>query len=184
MTVFGYARVSTPAQELDIQIDELKAAGCEVLFFEKESGMKHDRRMFNRLLKKIRSGDVVIVPAFDRLTRIGPFRLLSVLHEIEERGAVCKSLAQPWIKPTDGLSELFAALQGYFDHRVWDDIMRRTRAGRERARANGVKFGRKPKLTLEQRREVLGRKLSGEPQSHIARAFQVSPSTISRVKRA
>jgi DNA invertase Pin-like site-specific DNA recombinase len=62
-----------------------------------------------------------------------------------------------------------------------EDIIRCTTAGRERAKANGVKFGRKPKLSPAQRRQALARRAAGESQSSIAPSLQVSESTISRL---
>lgn len=178
----GYARVSTNHQDLEIQLDQLKAAGCERVFFEKESGMKNDRAVFDRMLRSIRTGDVVIVPALDRLTRVGPFRMLFVLNEISSRRAAYRSLAEPWIDTTSEFGEVLAALQGYVARRTRDDIVRRTTDGRNRARAAGIRFGRPPKLNPEQRREVVTRRLAGEPQRRIAESFHVSSSTISRLR--
>jgi DNA invertase Pin-like site-specific DNA recombinase len=178
----GYARVSTTGQDLDIQLGQLKAAGCERLFFEKESGMKDSRAVFDNMLSTLCPGDTVVVPALDRLTRVGPFRMLFVLNEISIRHAAYRSLAEPWVDTTNELGEVLAALQGYVARKSRDDIVRRTTAGRLRARAAGVRFGRPPKLSVEQQREALGRKCAGEPQQRIAQAFQVSASTISRLK--
>ncbi|WP_244430262.1 recombinase family protein, partial [Bradyrhizobium liaoningense] len=91
MCVYGYARVSTSSQELDIQLAQLDAAGCERVFCEKESGTKDNRRVLSQLLRRLRPGDVVIVSALDRLTRGGPFKMLSILAEITSRGAAYKS---------------------------------------------------------------------------------------------
>src|SRR5882757_2152232 len=96
MPVYGYARVSTCGQELDIQFAQLRAVGCTEIFYEKESGAKDDRRAHRRLLRLLRPGDVVIVAALDRLTRGGPFKMLCALDEITSRGASYKSLAEPW----------------------------------------------------------------------------------------
>ncbi|WP_316397178.1 recombinase family protein [Bradyrhizobium sp. 33ap4] len=148
MTIFGYARVSTSGQELDIQIAQLEAAGCERILCEKQSGLKDDRRELARLLRRLHQGDTVILPALDRLTRGGPFRMLSILDEITSRGARYRSLAEPWADTTTELGEVLAALVGYIARKTRDDIVRRTTAGREHARQNGVRFGRKPKLTL------------------------------------
>jgi DNA invertase Pin-like site-specific DNA recombinase len=182
MTVLGYARVSTSGQELDIQIAQLKAAGCEIILFEKESGIKDDRRELARLLRRLRRGDVVVVPALDRLTRGGPLRMLWTLDRITSRGASYKSLAEPWINQAHDLDEIFAALAGWAARKARDDIIRRTSAGRERARQRGVKFGRKPKLTVVQQQCAITRRLAGEPQKAIAQSYNVSCSTISRLK--
>ncbi|MCD9825572.1 MULTISPECIES: recombinase family protein [Bradyrhizobium] len=178
MCVYGYARVSTSSQELDIQLAQLDAAGCERVFCEKESGTKDNRRVLSQLLRRLRPGDVVIVSAHDRLTRGGPFKMLSILAEITSRGAAYKSLAEPWADTTHELGEVLAALVGYIARKTREDIIRRTSAGRERARQNGVRFGRKPKLTMAQREAALARRRAGENQKAIAQAFNV----ISRLK--
>jgi DNA invertase Pin-like site-specific DNA recombinase len=184
MPVYGYARVSTGTQELEIQFAELRAAGCTRVFCEKETGTRDDRRELKKLLRMLRQGDVVIVTALDRLTRGGPFRMLCVLNEITSRGAAYRSLAEPWADTTHELGEVLAALVGYIARKTRDDIVRRTTAGRERAKANGVRFGRPPKLSAEQQQEALARRSAGESQSVVALAYQVSCSTISRLDRA
>lgn len=181
MTVFGYARVSTAGQELETQLTQLAAVGCDEILFEKESGAKDDRKVLAQLLERLGKGDVVIVPALDRLTRGGPFKMLSVLSQITSSGATYKSLAEPWADTTHELGEVLAALVGYIARKTREDIIRRTRAGRERARLKGVKFGRKPKLDGHQREAALARREAGEPQTLIARSYSVSPSTISRL---
>ena len=181
MSICGYARVSTCAQELDLQLAELRAAGCERIVCEKETGVKDDRRELKRMLRALKPGDVVIVPALDRLTRGGPYKTLSILDEITSRGAKYKSLAEPFADTTNDLGEVLAALVGYVARKTREDIIRRTTAGRERARAHGVKFGRKPKLSAVQREQALARRAAGESQSGVARSYGVSCSTISRL---
>lgn len=182
MPVYGYARVSTCGQALDIQLAQLHTAGCSKVYCEKQSGAKDDRAALSRLLRALRPGDVVIVSALDRLTRGGPFKMLSVLQEITSRGASYKSLAEPWADTTHELGEVLAALVGYIARKTREDIIRRTTAGRERARANGVKFGRPPKLSLAQRSEALSRRVAGEKPHALAGEFGVSVSTIYRVR--
>jgi DNA invertase Pin-like site-specific DNA recombinase len=183
MTVYGYARVSTGGQELDLQFAKLRAVGCERIYCEKESGAHDNRRELKRMLKALEHGDVVIVAALDRLTRGGPYKMLQVLDAITSRGSAYRSLAEPWADTTHELGEVLAAIVGYIGRKTREDIIRRTAAGRERARANGVKFGRKPKLSLEQRSQALARRAAGESQNAIARSYQVSCSTISRLLR-
>ncbi len=179
--IYGYARVSTGGQEFELQLAQLRVAGCGRIFREKQSGMKDDRQELKRMLRKLHSGDIVIVAALDRLTRSGPFRMLSVLNEITSRGAAYRSLAEPWADTTHELGEVLAALIGYIARKTREDIIRRTTAGRERARANGVKFGRKPKLSPADRTEAIARRAAGESQATIARSYAVSSSTISRL---
>jgi DNA invertase Pin-like site-specific DNA recombinase len=181
MTIFGYARVSTSGQELDIQIAQLEDAGCERILFEKESGVNDHRRELARLLRRLRKGDIVVVPALDRLTRGGPFKMLSVLADITSRGASYRSLAEPWADTTHEFGEVLAALVGYIARKTRDDIIRRTSAGRDRARKRGVKFGRKPKLSVAERKEAIDLCLAGKTQKAVAMSFHVSSSTISRL---
>jgi DNA invertase Pin-like site-specific DNA recombinase len=181
MTIYGYARVSTSGQELDIQLAQLKAVGCARIFCEKESGAKDDRHELKRLFRAIKRGDVVIVAALDRLTRGGPFKTLSILHDITSRGAAYRSLAEPWADTTHELGEVLAALVGYIARKTREDIIRRTAAGRERARAMGVKFGRKPKLSEADRQRARARLAAGETRGAVALSYHVSCSTISRL---
>lgn len=184
MPIYGYARVSTCGQELDLQLAQLCAAACQRVFCEKESGAKDDRRELKRMLRVLKPGDVVIVSALDRLTRSGPFKTLSILNDITSRGAAYRSLAEPWADTTHEFGEVLVAIVGYVARKTREDIIRRTAAGRERARANGVKFGRKPKLSLFQRQQALERRATGESQSSVALSFDVSCSTISRLEHA
>jgi DNA invertase Pin-like site-specific DNA recombinase len=181
MPTYGYARVSTAGQELDIQLAQLRALGCVRIFCEKESGAKDDRLELKRMLRALKPGDVVIVAALDRLTRGGPFKTLSILNEIASRRAAYRSLAEPWADTTHELGEVLAALVGYIARKTRDDILRRTAAGRERARANGVKFGRKPKLSPSEQQDARQRIAAGESQRTVARSFGVSCSTVSRL---
>jgi DNA invertase Pin-like site-specific DNA recombinase len=181
MPTYGYARVSTSGQELDIQLAQLRAVGCERIFCEKESGTKDDRRELRRMLRALKPDDVVIVAALDRLTRGGPFKTLSILNEITSRRAAYRSLAEPWADTTHEFGEVLAAIVGYIARKTREDIIRRTAAGRERALANGVRFGRKPKLSPIEQQEARARRAAGESQRSVALTYNVSCSTISRL---
>jgi DNA invertase Pin-like site-specific DNA recombinase len=79
--LIGYARVSTPEQSLDLQLDELTAAGCKKIFRDKISGVRALRPGFDEYLKTIRAGDALIVWRMDRLGRSMP-HLVSVVSEL------------------------------------------------------------------------------------------------------
>jgi len=182
MAILGYARVSTNGQVLDIQELQLRAEGCTKIYGEKQSGINDKRPLLTRLLRDVRPGDIVIFAALDRLTREGPYKTLQILELITSRGATYKSLAEPWADTTTELGEVLAALVGYIGRKTRQDIIRRTTAGRERAIAAGVKFGRRPKLTMPQRRDAMTRRSKGEPAESIAKSLSVSTSTIRRLK--
>ena len=92
--IYGYARVSTDAQDLAIQLDTLKAAGCEKVFHDKESGDSADRPQLRRLMKRLSAGDVVKAPATDRFAR-DPTDLLVLGRDIRTKGARFVSIAEP-----------------------------------------------------------------------------------------
>ena len=108
--------------------------------------------------------------------------MLSVLQEFADRGARYKSLAEPWADTTTELGEVLAALVGYIARKTREDIIRRTAAGRARARARGVRFGRPPKLSAETRQEALRRLAAGEDVLLLARSYNVSRWTIDRLR--
>src|SRR3989440_12998470 len=67
--LIGYARVSTHEQNLDLQIDALKAAGCEKIFTDKITSLKEERKGLDEALEFLRPGDVLVVWKLDRLGR-------------------------------------------------------------------------------------------------------------------
>jgi DNA invertase Pin-like site-specific DNA recombinase len=181
MPIYGYARVSTLGQKLDVQLKQLRAEGCDQIFCEKKSGMQNGRRELRRMLRSLKPGDTVIFTALDRLTRSGTYMTLHFLNEISSRGATYRSLVEPWVDTTSELGEILAALVGYLNRKVREDMLRCAAKGREDARAKGVIFGRKPKLSALQQQEARARRAEGEPQRLVALTYNVSCSTISRL---
>jgi DNA invertase Pin-like site-specific DNA recombinase len=118
-----------------------------------------------------------------RTAQRAEFSGASLLADITSRNAAYKSLAEPWCDTTNELGEVLAALIGYIARKTREDILRRTAAGRHRAMAAGVRFGRKPKLSAVQRVEAIGRRDAGEDRSAIARSYNVSSATISRLRQ-
>jgi hypothetical protein len=89
--IYGYARVSTDAQDLGNQVAQLKAAKCVVNFREKISGATADRPQLKKLMAKLSAGDVVIIPAVDRLSR-DTTDLLVIARDMQRTGAGLRSL--------------------------------------------------------------------------------------------
>jgi DNA invertase Pin-like site-specific DNA recombinase len=83
--IYGYARVSTAAQDLANQLAQLKAAGCERIFREKITGANAERPQLKKLLAAVTHGDLVITPAADRLSR-DVTDLLVMARELEKAG--------------------------------------------------------------------------------------------------
>ena len=180
-TTYGYARVSTVGQTLEAQLDGLKTAGCQRIFREKVSGARADRREFNKMLAGLDAGDAVVVTRIDRLAR-STFDLFAIVKSIVDRKAQFRSLAEPWADTATATGRLMIAILGGLADVERDLIRTRTSEGRQRAKARGVKLGRKPKLTPQQRHEALVRRTAGETLMEIARTYNVSFATISRLK--
>src|SRR5271157_1419437 len=179
--IYGYARVSTDAQELTTQLAQLNATGCERVFREKISGATADRPQLRQLLAVVAHGDVVIIPAVDRLSR-DTTDLLVIARDLQKAGAGLRSLAEPVVDTTSDFAGLVLAMLGVAAKLERRRIIERTARGRADAKANGVKFGRKPILTPHQQKEARKRVEAGEPQRSVARSYNVSQATISRLR--
>jgi DNA invertase Pin-like site-specific DNA recombinase len=125
-------------------------------------------------------GDVVIIPAVDRLSR-NTTDLLVIARDMQRAGAGLRSLAEPVVDTTSDFAKLLFAMLGVAAKLERRRIAERTARGRADAKAKGVRFGRKPKLTGHQRREALERIEAGETQRSVARSYNVSQATISRL---
>jgi DNA invertase Pin-like site-specific DNA recombinase len=179
VTSHGYARVSTDGQSLASQDAELRAAGCGKVYAEKISGARSDRPELARALKRLNSGDVLIVTRLDRLAR-STRDLLNILDDIAKRGAGFKSLHDAWADTTSAHGRLMVTILAGLAEFERELILARTSDGRTRAKARGIRFGRPAALTAHQRQEALQRLANGEAQADVARTFNVSQATISR----
>ncbi|MGH7918289.1 MAG: recombinase family protein [Candidatus Binataceae bacterium] len=178
--IYGYSRVSTRAQDLTGQLAQLKAAGCAKTFREKATGTTADRPQLRKLIATLKRGDVVITPAVDRLSR-DTTDLLVIAREMQRAGAGIKSLAEPFLDTTSDFAEIIFAVLGVAAKLERRRILERTARGRAEAKERGVKFGRKPTLTPHQQREARARVAKGETQRSVARSYNVSQATISRL---
>jgi len=133
--VFAYARVSTDAQDLDPQTDELRKDGFDVLVVEKASGASRTRPELARLVREMKAGDVLKVVRIDRLAR-SVSHLLEVIETLEGKGAHFRSLRDPIDTTTP---------QGMFSLQVLGAVAQleraliadRSKAGLASARARG-----------------------------------------------
>lgn len=180
--IYGYARVSTDGQSVDSQVAALTAAGAEKVFREVASGAQTDRAQLRRLLDLLASGDILLVTRLDRLAR-STRDLLNTLKAASDKGAAFRSLGDGWADTTTPHGRLMLTVLGGLAEFERDLIRSRTSEGRDRAKARGVKLGRKPKLTPHQQREAIERREKGEETlAEIGRSYNVSGWTISRLK--
>ena len=134
--IYGYARVSTVAQDLANQLAQLKAAGCEKVFREKATGTTADRPQLKKLMAVLGPGDVVVIPAVDRLSR-DTTDLMVIARDMQRAGAGLRSLAEPVLDTTGDFAELVLAMLGVAAKLERRRIAERTALGRADAKAKG-----------------------------------------------
>jgi DNA invertase Pin-like site-specific DNA recombinase/predicted nucleotidyltransferase len=181
MAAYGYLRVSTDRRTLDSQTKALKAAGCQRIFRERVIGTRADRPQLARLLATVGKGDIVIVDRLDEIAR-STRDLLGILDVLSLRGVAFRSLREHWAdtRAPDGRAML-TVLRGLaeFERTL---VVSRTGEGRGRALSRGDRMGRPPALTQQECQEVTHALRSGmATQADLARRFNVSQSTISRL---
>ncbi len=157
---FGYARVSTHEQNLDIQVEKLKQAGCEKIFAEKISGTNDERIQLNLMLDMLREGDVVHVVRLDRLGR-RMIKLVELINRFKEKGVEFISLENN-IDTTTPIGMLLFNMCAAFSEMERELIRERVIAGIKSAAAKGRKGGRPKALTEKQVKTVLALKQSNK----------------------
>jgi DNA invertase Pin-like site-specific DNA recombinase len=177
MTVYGYARVSTTDQSLDIQIAALKAAGCEKIRSEKQSGTTtNGRQELKTLLEFIDAGDVLMVTRIDRLARsIGD--LQDIVRALKAKGVALRATEQP-IDTGTAAGKCFLDMLGVFAEFETNLRKERQMEGIAAAKARGVYTGRRPMLNADKVRELAA---AGAGGSAIARQLRISRTSVYRL---
>jgi len=143
MAIVGYARVSSNDQDLDIQLEALKAAGCEDIFAEKVSGSStRGREELRRMLSFVRKGDTLVITRIDRLGR-SVIDLHDIVKQLQAKGVALKATMQP-IDTSDAAGKAFFGMLTVFAE--FETNLRRERQleGIRKAKAEGKYRGRKP----------------------------------------
>ena len=178
--IYGYARVSTDHHSVDAQVRQLRAAGARPVLRGVANGAQSDRRQLRKALARLEAGDLLMVTRLDRLAR-STRDLLNIIAEIAGKKAGFKSLGDTWADTTTAHGRLMLTVLGGLAGFERELIRTRIGEGRTRAIERGVRMGRKPKLTPHQRQEAIRRRDQGEAMREIARSYNVSHSTISRL---
>ena len=181
--LIGYARVSTDEQNLDLQRDALKKAGCERIFTDHISGTKAERKGLTEALSHLRAGDTLVVWRLDRLGR-SLRHLIDTVTTLQESGVEFKSLTEAIDTTTSGgklVFHIFGAL-AEFEREI---IRERTKAGLTSARARGRTGGR-PKALTEKQVEMLNQLAADRNRSidEICKTLGISRTTFYRYLNA
>ncbi|MEV7979324.1 recombinase family protein [Streptomyces sp. NPDC086519] len=180
-TLIGYQRVSTNAQDAQLQADALAEAGCARIFEDKASGRNADRAGLLAALDCMREGDTLTVWKLDRLGR-STKDVLTIAEDLHARGIALRiltgTLAGSYSPKGEG--KFFFTMMVAFAELERDMIVERTRAGLDAAKAQGRTGGRPTVMDADKLAAAKARKAKGESVTAIAKALNVSRATLYR----
>lgn len=139
MNMIGYARVSTSDQNLDLQLNGLKRAGCDEIHQDMISGTKYTRDGLQAALDALKEGDTLVVYKLDRLGR-STLKTLELIQALENRGVTFKSLTES-IDTSTPFGKMSLTVLAAVAQLERDIIAERTKAGLRAAQARGVVLG-------------------------------------------
>ncbi len=176
--LIGYARVSSNEQNLDLQIDELKKAGCTEIFSDKITGMKKSRPNLNDALSYLREGDSFVVWKLDRLGR-NVKGLIELTETLKTKGVHFLSITDG-IDTSTPAGRFFFHVMASLSQMERELLIERTKAGLEAARKRGRTGGRKRLMTpskVEAAKKLIS---DGMPPRDVAKNLGVSIPTLYR----
>jgi len=187
MAIFAYLRVSTADQNTDNQKLEIEASGLIPDYIFSDHGVSGSRPAtsrpeFQRLLMQIRDGETLVVSKLDRLGR-DAIDVQQTIKSLQTRSIRVIVLSLGGSDLTSPAGTLLMTMLAAVSQMERDLIVERTQAGLARAKAAGVKLGRKPKTNDQQKKDILGQLESGLTVTQIANAYQVSRATIIGIRR-
>jgi DNA invertase Pin-like site-specific DNA recombinase len=179
----GYARVSTRDQDAQLQIDDLKAAGCDEIVEEHASGKDRKRPVLEATLGRLGEGDELVVWKIDRLGR-SVLDLETIIKELGQRGATFRSITEPQLNTSGPAGDLVRTILGAVAQYERALIAERVTNGVAAARRNGTKsgkaIGRPRKLTDDDLNLLVELWDHGAPVAALAKKWDVDPATIYR----
>ncbi|HDS6495382.1 MULTISPECIES: recombinase family protein [Morganellaceae] len=178
MRLFGYARVSTSQQSLDIQTKALIEAGVAKhrLFTDKESGSHINREGLQLLKVKVEKGDIILVKKLDRLGR-DTADMIQLIKEFDSMGVAVRFL-DDGISTEGSMGKMVVTILSAVAEAERQRILERTNEGRQEALLKGVKFGRKRSVDRER---ILKMRESGLGGTAIAKEMQIARSTVYKI---
>ena len=181
MPLIGYARVSSSGQSLEVQRDQLLAAGCSRIFEEKRSGLSQDgREQLALALDYVRDGDVLIVTRLDRLAR-SITDLRQIVDRLTAKEVGFRALQQGDLDTSTSNGRLMLNMLGAFAEFEADLRRERQREGIDKAKTNGIYKGRKPSVPVDEVRKL---KAEGMAPTEIAKRLKVGRASVYRALAA
>ena len=182
MPRIGYARVSSTSQSLEVQLEKLTRVQCDRIYQEKRSGRTTDRSEFKNCMNYIREGDTLIITRLDRLAR-SVVHLAQLAKRFQSEGIDLIVLDQ-MIDTSTSTGRLMFNMLAAISEFENDLRTERQAEGIAKAKENGVKFGRPPKLTEVKKQEIYARREAGATIGQLAKEFRLGEATIYRALNA
>lgn len=178
MAIVGYSRVSTDAQELTAQIEQLQAVNCDRIYQEKASGAKRDRPELSAMLDYVREGDTVICCKLDRIAR-STRHLLDIVDLLEKKEVAFRvlNINLDTSTPTGKLMLSVLAAIGQFEREL---MLERQKEGIRIAKAAGAYKGRKPTVQ-EKEPQIIELAKQGETKKDIAKKLNIGVASVYRI---
>jgi len=181
MTTVGYARVSSLGEDLAVQLEKLK--DCDKVFREKKSGVDAGRPELKACLEYLREGDTLLVTKLDRLARSTP-DLYRIVSQLADRGIAFKVMDDPSIDTSTRTGKLIMGILALIAEFENDIRRERQQDGINKAKAEGVRFGPKPLLTLEVVQKINKLRADGATVREIMRRMKLSKASVYRALNA
>lgn len=178
MPRIGYARVSSTGQSLEVQLEKLAQAKCDRIYQEKRSGRTAERPEFKSCMNYLRDGDTLIITRLDRLARsVVHLAQIASRFQKEHIDLIVLDQNMDTITSTGRLMFNMLASIAEFEN---DLRTERQVEGIVKARENGVKFGRPPKLTETRKQEIYTKRMAGATIGQLVKEFKLGEATIYR----
>lgn len=180
MRLFGYARVSTSQQSLNLQITRLEKEGVKPsrIFSDKTTGSKLERSGLDLLRIKVEEGDAVLVTKLDRLGR-DTADMIRLIKDFDEKGVSVRFI-EDGISTEGSMGKMVVTILSAVAQAERERILERTNEGRLDAKARGVIFGRKRSIDRKKLNEL---HQNGVKASEIARQLGIGRSTVYKLIR-
>lgn len=178
MTVYGYARVSTKGQELEVQIEALEKENVEHIYQEKFTGTSTDRPQLQELIETLQEGDKLVVTKLDRLAR-NTKEGIDLVESLFAKGVKVHVLNVGLLEDTS-MGRFFITTLLAVAEMERNMIIERTQEGKAIAKQNpNYREGRKPTYTKAQLDHAMKLKET-HSFSQVEEATGISMSTLKR----
>jgi DNA invertase Pin-like site-specific DNA recombinase len=183
----GYARVSSLTQDLELQKQALQEAGCKRIFSESKSGKDNNRPELKAMFESLRENDIIVVYKIDRIAR-SLKGLIEIIELLKSKNVDFVSLdSGDKVDTTSPMGKAFFQIAGVFAELERGMINARTKAGIEKARAEGIRFGRtlgsRNKQTLPKMEKIKIFLRAGKSYEWITKELSVSKKTVADIKK-